>query len=161
MQCGIVMSNLSMIKGVSTVALAEFSDEYGAVLHMLRNDDPHFFQFGECYFSEVLPGAIKAWKLHNDQTQNIAVPVGRIKMVIYDSRLESPTKGYIEILELGRPDVYLRVQIPPGLWYGFTCISNTPALLVNCADMPHDPNESMRKPISDSSIPYDWLMESK
>jgi dTDP-4-dehydrorhamnose 3,5-epimerase len=109
----------------------------------------------------VLPGAIKAWKLHHDQTQNIAVPIGRIKMVIYDSRLNSSTKGNIQILELGRPDVYLRVQIPPGLWYGFTCISNTPALLVNCADMPHDPKESKRKPISDSSIPYDWLIESK
>lgn len=150
-----------MIEGVKTVALNEFADERGAVLHMLRNDDLDFIQFGECYFSEVLPGAIKAWKLNHNKTQNIAVPVGRIRMVIYDERAESRTKGNLDILELGRPDVYLRVQIPQGLWYGFSCIGNTPALLVNCADLPHNPTESERKSVFDPSIPYDWQIQNK
>jgi dTDP-4-dehydrorhamnose 3,5-epimerase len=153
---GVVMSNLCKINGVTTVTLSELVDEHGAVLHMLRNDAPDFMKFGECYFSEVLPGAIKAWKLHRKQTQNLAVPVGRVKLVIYDDRVGSRTRHNLEIHELGRPDAYLRVKIPPGLWYGFACKGHAPALLANCTDLPHDPTESDRKPPFDKSIPYDW-----
>ena len=155
------LNTLIKIDGVTVVALRELADEYGAVLHMLRNDSPDFINFGECYFSEVLPGAIKAWKLHTKQTQNLAVPIGRIRLVIYDDRVGSSTRGNLQIQEFGRPDAYLRVQIPPGLWYGFACISKTPALLANCADLPHDPTESKRKSSCDHSIPYYWQIQDK
>jgi dTDP-4-dehydrorhamnose 3,5-epimerase len=123
---------------------------------MLRSDVPEFTRFGECYFSEVLPGAVKAWKRHRAQTQHLAVPVGRIRLVIYDGRDDGPTRGQLLVLELGRPDAYLRVRIPPGLWYGFTCISKGPALLANCADLPHDPAEGETRPLNDPAIPFDW-----
>ena len=67
----------SLIDGVILTELLQINDERGAVLHMLRNDAPEFTRFGECYFSEVLPSTIKAWKRHHNQTQNLAVPVGR------------------------------------------------------------------------------------
>ena len=156
MPIGITMTSKSKIDGVTTVDLRELADEHGAVLHMLRNDAPDFDKFGECYFSEVLPGAIKAWKLHREQTQNLAVPIGRVRLVVYDDREGSATRHNLQIHEIGRPDAYLRIKIPPGLWYGFACIGSTPALLVNCADLPHDPTESDRKPAFDSGIPYDW-----
>ncbi len=150
------MNKFTEIEGVVSVALRELADEHGSVLHMLRSDSPDFYKFGECYFSEILPGAIKAWKLHREQTQNLAVPVGRIRLVIYDDRVSSCTRGNLQIQELGRPDFYLRVQIPPGLWYGFTCLSQTPALLANCSDIPHDPSESEHIPAIGSNIPYVW-----
>ena len=43
-------------------------------------------------------------------------------------------------------------QIPPGLWYGFSCISESPALLANCADYPHDPQESETQPLGTPRI---------
>jgi dTDP-4-dehydrorhamnose 3,5-epimerase len=146
----------TLIEGVTVTALRQIHDERGAVLHMLRSDAPEFVRFGECYFSEVLPGAIKAWKRHRAQTQNLAVPLGRIRMVIYDDRDLSSTRGRVQALELGRPDAYLRLRIPPGLWYGFSCISTTPALLANCADLPHDPTDSEQRPTEDPGIPYRW-----
>jgi dTDP-4-dehydrorhamnose 3,5-epimerase len=124
---------------------------------MLRSDAPEFTRFGECYFSEVRAAAIKAWKRHRLQTQNIAVPVGRIRLVIYDDREASPTRGVLQVQELGRPDAYLRVRIPPGLWYGFTAIGPAEALLVNCADLAHSPGESETRPANDPAIPYQWL----
>jgi dTDP-4-dehydrorhamnose 3,5-epimerase len=151
------ISTLPQIDGVITTELSQFSDERGAVLHMLRCDALGFVRFGECYFSEVLPGAIKAWKRHRVQTQHLAVPVGRIRLVIYDDRECSPTRGNFQVLELGRPDAYLRLLIPPGLWYGFACISSTPALLANCADLPHDPTESELRPANDSRMQYVWV----
>ncbi len=144
------------IDGVQCVELRQIGDERGAVLHLLRSDAPDFTRFGECYFSEILPGRVKAWKRHRAQTQNLAVPNGRVRLVIHDDRPGSPTAGRVQVVELGRPDAYLRVRIPPGLWYGFSCISAGPALLVNCADLAHDPAESEKRSQSDPSIPYAW-----
>ena len=146
----------SPIKGVVITTLREISDERGAVLHMLRCDEPGFTRFGECYFSEILPGVIKAWKRHREQTQVLAVPVGRIRMVIFDNRQASTTKGQVQELELGRTDAYLRVSIPPGLWYGFTCLNDQAALVANCVDLPHDPADTELRPEDDSRIPYRW-----
>ena len=145
------------IEGVIITPLKEIADYRGSVLHMIRSDSPDFVKFGECYFSEVLSGSIKAWKKHTIQTQNIAVPIGRIKLVIYDDREFSKSKGNFFILELGRIDAYLRVTIPPHVWYGFKCISSTPALLVNCADYPHNALESKVLDVTDSLIPYSWV----
>jgi dTDP-4-dehydrorhamnose 3,5-epimerase len=150
---------LTCIEGVTSVVLREIADERGTVLHMLRCDDADFTQFGECYFSEVLPGSIKAWKRHRMQTQNLAAPIGRIRLVIFDDRLDSATKGKVLVKEIGRPDAYVRVKIPPGLWYGFSCIGRVPALLVNCADLPHELSESDRKAAFDISIPYIWQVK--
>lgn len=139
--------------------LRQIPDARGAVLHMLRNDAPDFVRFGECYFSEVLPGAVKGWKRHRLQTQTLAVPVGRIRMVIYDDRTESPTHKNLLTLEMGRPDAYVLLRIPPGVWYGFACVSELPALLVNCADSPHDPAESETRPLDAPEIPYNWTTQ--
>lgn len=146
----------SCIEGVVLTELRQINDQRGAVLHMLRADTRDFTRFGECYFSEVLPGIVKAWKRHQMQTQNLAVPVGRILIVLYDGRGTSPTYGKLQSFELGRPDAYFRLRIPPGLWYGFRCISSVPALLANCADFPHDPKESDLISANDERIPYHW-----
>lgn len=149
------------IEGVTLTELRELGDERGTVLHMLRSDAPEFTRFGECYFSEVSPGAIKAWKRHRAQTQNLAVPMGRIRVAIYDDREGSATRGNLQVLELGRPDAYLRLRVPPGLWYGFQCISATPALVANCADLPHDPAEGEQRPADDPTIPYHWALAGR
>lgn len=153
---GGTMSKGVSIDGVTVTQLRQINDARGAVLHMLRSDVPEFTQFGECYFSEVLPNAIKAWKRHRTQTQNLAVPVGRARFVIYDEREESATRGQLLVLELGRPDAYCRLRIPPGLWYGFAALGNVPALVANCADSPHQPDESEARPSEDGRIPYRW-----
>ena len=145
----------SWIEGVVLTELSQLGDSQGTVLHMLRCDAPEFTRFGECYFSEVLPGSVKAWKRHRVQTQNIAVPVGRVRVVIYDDREGAATRRQLQVVELGRPDAYLRLRIPPGLWYGFACVSDRTALLVNCTDLPHDPQESEQRPVDDPRIPHD------
>ena len=146
----------NQIEGVTLTELRQIEDERGAVLHMLRSDAPEFTQFGECYFSEVAPGAVKAWKRHKLQSQNLAVPVGRIRIVIYDPRKPSSSYGKLAVIDLGRPDSYFRLYLPFGLWYGFTCISENRALIANCVDMPHDPEESEVLPVEEADIPYRW-----
>ncbi len=144
------------IHGVAVQALAAIPTEGGPVLRMLRPDWPLFAGFGELYFSEVLPGAVKAWKFHTRQTQHLAAPVGRILLVVYDPRPESPSFGRVREYILGRPDCWRLLRIPPGLWYGFTALGEGKALLCNCADLPHDSEESLRKPKDTPDIPYSF-----
>ena len=150
------MSAELSINGVLVTELSQIVDERGAVLHHMRSDAKEFANFGECYFSETLPGVVKAWKRHREQTQHLAVPVGRARFVIYDDRETSSSWGHLDIVELGRPDDYQRLCIPKGLWYGFTCLSDEPALVANCADRLHDPADADSRPFDDGHIPYRW-----
>jgi len=147
--------------GVALQELAVIETEGGPVLRMLRPDWPLFAGFGELYFSEVLPGAVKAWKQHTLQTQHLAVPVGRLKLAIYDARPTSASFGQLREYILGRPDCYRLLRIPPGLWYGFTAVGSEKALICNCADLPHDPEESLRKPWDSPEIPYSFASPGK
>jgi dTDP-4-dehydrorhamnose 3,5-epimerase len=143
------------LEGVITQPLSQFMDDRGGVLHMLRSDSDLFVKFGEIYFSEVNPGIVKAWKYHKEKTQFFAVPIGMIRLVIYDGREGSVSKGCVTVIELGR-DNYQLVRIPPQLWYGFMGLGEMPSLIANCADMPHDPEEADQLPASSSDIPYEW-----
>lgn len=144
-----------MIDGVRISPLKQILDERGKIMHMLRSDAQWFTGFGEIYFSCVYPGAVKAWHIHQRMILNYAVPQGRIKLVLYDDRADSLTRGQVQEIFLG-PDNYCLVTIPPLVWNGFKGIGTEMALVANCASIPHDPQEIARLDPADNSIPYDW-----
>jgi dTDP-4-dehydrorhamnose 3,5-epimerase len=151
-------ANAPSIAGVRIVPLQKIPDERGTVMHMLRADASHFDRFGEIYFSTVYPGAIKAWHLHSRMTINYAVPLGMIKLVLFDQRSDSPTKGALRELFIGEAN-YCLVTVPPGIWNGFKGIGTTTALVANCASIPHDPAEITRLDPFTNTIPYDWALQ--
>lgn len=144
-----------MIKDVSVFPLRRIPDERGAIMHMLRADDPHFERFGEIYFSMVYPGAIKAWHVHTRMTLNYAVVAGMIKLVLYDPRPGSPTQGELQELFLGELN-YCLVKVPPEVYNGFKGIGSRPAVVANCATISHDPHEIRRLDPFSKEIPYNW-----
>jgi dTDP-4-dehydrorhamnose 3,5-epimerase len=146
-----------MIEGVREIPLRQIWDERGRILHMLRSDAAHFMGFGEIYFSTVYPGVVKGWHLHKEMTLNYAVVHGRIKLVLFDDRAGSSTRGEIQELFLGEGN-YGLVQVPPGVWNGFKGVGTHEAIVANCATHPHDPAEIVRKDPHDPSIPYDWAL---
>jgi dTDP-4-dehydrorhamnose 3,5-epimerase len=146
------------IHDVRVNALRRIPDERGAILHMLREDDEVFERFGEIYFSLVYPGVVKGWHVHKRMTLNYAVPVGMVKLVCYDDREGSPTRGVVQELHIGELN-YALVTIPPGVWNGFKGEGSRPALLANCATMAHDPDEIERLDPFSSAIPYDWALK--
>jgi len=147
-----------LIHDVVVEPLRQIADERGKVMHMLRSDSNLFEKFGEVYFSMVYPGAIKAWKLHREMTLNLAVPVGSIRLVLYDDRQESPSKGKIQEMIIGEEN-YCLVKIPPMIWNGFQGLEAPSSLIANCATLPHDPKEVERLESADTQIPYSWKME--
>ena len=144
-----------MIQGVSIRSLKQIPDERGKVMHMLRYDDPWFEKFGEIYFSVVYPEVIKGWHLHKIMTLNYAVVSGTIKLVLYDDREDSPTRGEVQEIFTGE-DAYALITIPPNVWNGFKGIGVKPAIVANCATTPHDSAEIIRMDPFSSNIPYDW-----
>jgi dTDP-4-dehydrorhamnose 3,5-epimerase len=144
-----------MIDGVRIKPLRQIVDERGKIMHMLRSDDEGFGSFGEIYFSVVYPGVIKGWHIHRRMTLNYAVPIGAIKLVLYDSRDDSPTRGELMEIVTG-PDSYSLITIPPNVWNGFKGVGVTPSYVANCSSIPHDPAEIERLDPFDPSIPYTW-----
>src|SRR3990170_5905480 len=132
-----------MIDGVAIWPLKQIIDERGKIMHMLRSDDAHFTQFGEIYFSFVHPGVIKAWHIHKKMILNYAVPYGKIKLVLFDNREKSPTRGEIMEIVTG-PENYQLITIPPLVWNGFQGIGDNTSIVANCSTIPHDPQEIER-----------------
>ena len=149
-----------MIEGVKIRPIRIIPDERGMILKMIRSDDDDFQGFGEIYFSVVYPGVIKGWHIHKKMTLNYAVIQGMIKLVLYDERQDSATKGEVQEIFLGREN-YNLVSIPPMIWNGFKCIGTEPAIVANCATLPHDPDEIERLDPFNNHIPYDWRLKHR
>jgi dTDP-4-dehydrorhamnose 3,5-epimerase len=146
-----------VIEGVNVIPLKRVPDERGTIYHMLRRSDPHFVQFGEIYFSSVYAGVVKGWHRHHDMTLNYACVWGRIKLVLFDEREHSATRGELMEIFLG-PDNHSLVVIPPEVWNGFKGMSDPFAIVANCCTHEHDPSRSTRLDPFHNHLPYDWAV---
>ena len=145
-----------MIDGVKVIPLRQIPDERGTVMHMLKRTDPHFIEFGEIYFTTVHPGVVKGWHKHGRMVLNYTCPYGRIKLLLFDDREDSATRGEIMELFLG-PNSYQLVQIPTNVWNSFKGLGHVSSILANCATEPHTKEFTEAvDPLADSFIPYDW-----
>ncbi len=144
------------IQGLRIVPLSRIPDERGTILHMLRRTDPHFVEFGEIYFTTIYRDVVKGWHRHRDMTLNYACIAGRVKLVVYDDREGSPSRGALVERFLGVDDYSLAV-IPPGLWTGMKGMTDE-AMVANCATHPHDPTLTERLDPFGPEIPYDWSL---
>lgn len=149
-----------MIDGVVISPRKIIPDERGRVMHMLKATDPEFEKFGEIYFSFIFPGVIKGWHLHRDMVIHYAVPVGMIKLVLFDDREGSKTRGELQEIYLGEGNHCL-VKVPTYVWNGFKGVGTQTAVVANCASIPHDPLEIERMDPFTDKIPYDWALKHK
>tara|TARA_B100001250_G_C19335593_1_gene586716 strand:+ start:91 stop:516 length:426 start_codon:yes stop_codon:yes gene_type:complete len=140
-----------MIKEVVITKLDIIETLGGSVMHAMKKSSAGYTGFGEAYFSQVDKGAIKAWKRHKKMTLNLVVPVGEIRFVLFDDREVSNTQ-FQEII-ISR-DNYCRITVPPMVWIGFQGLSDSSAMLLNIANIEHDPDEVDRLVLTD--INYDW-----
>ncbi len=146
-----------MIDGVKLKNLKIIPDERGRLMEILRGDDDVFEQFGQVYMTTTYPGVIKAWHLHKQQTDNIAVVKGMLKLALYDDREGSPTRGEVNEFFIGEHNPIL-VQVPTDVYHGWKCMSETEAIVINIPTQSYnyrEPDEH-RLPYDSEVIPYDW-----
>lgn len=146
-----------MIEGVKTKKLKVIPDERGRLMEMLRSDDELFITFGQVYLTTAYPGVVKGWHYHKKQTDNMVVVKGMMKIVLYDAREGSSTKGEVNEFFMGIHNTIL-LQIPPFVFHGFKCIGEEEAMVINCPTETfnyEDPDEFRVDP-HENDIPYDW-----
>ena len=138
------------IEGVILTPLKKITHPRGNILHAIKENDIGYAGFGEAYFSTINPGSIKGWNRHKQMTLNLIVPIGSVKFVIIDDRI---VENNIVEIELSLQN-YQRLTVPPGLWVGFQNMYKEPSLILNIADIEHDPDEKDTKSLDE--IDYKW-----
>ncbi|MDR1396261.1 MAG: dTDP-4-dehydrorhamnose 3,5-epimerase family protein [Desulfarculales bacterium] len=148
---------MNFIAGVRVKPLKVMADQRGRLMELVRADDDIFSDFGQVYITTTLPGVIKAWHLHRQQTDLVACVLGMIRLVIYDDRENSSTQGQFNQFFMGVHNPVL-VRIPPRLYHGWQCVSLEEALIVNTVTHPYNyqnPDEERLDP-HNSHIVFDW-----
>ena len=143
------------IKDVIITELKVIADDRGKVMHMLRNDSNVFKSFGEIYFSTIYKGSIKAWHLHKEATLNYTCVSGRVKLVLYDDRIQSDSRGKYQEIILS-PEKYYLITIPPNIWNGFKGLGESESIIANCLNLPHNEKEMVREDPHSKKFQYDW-----
>lgn len=142
-------------------------DERGNLCEILRKDDLIYREcfpegFAQAYITHVNYGVIKGWHLHLKQKDHFFGVYGTAKVVLYDEREDSPTRGMVNEIIL-TPERPLLVQIPERIWHGFMALSLEGAGILNFPTRPYDyaaPDEYRCDPHS-GEIPYSWHVEDK
>lgn len=149
-----------MIDGVEIKKLKVIEDNRGFLMEMLRCDDPIFEKFGQVYLSVCRPNIVKGWHYHKKQTDHFVIVKGNAKVVLYDMREDSKTRGEMQEVFMGEKNPIL-LKIPTFVVHGMTPADDNPIYLINCPTEPYDyknPDE-FRIHFKSKEIPYDWGLE--
>jgi dTDP-4-dehydrorhamnose 3,5-epimerase len=142
------MGGLSLAD-IRITPLTRITTSGGDVMHAMKAGDPGYEGFGEAYFSWVERGAVKAWKRHFRMTMNLVVPVGCVRIVF-----ALAPEGPFRAIKIGTQAEYARLSVPPGIWFGFQGCATGPSLLLNLANVVHDPEEAQRAELKE--FDFDW-----
>ena len=151
-----------MIQGVRTKALKVIPDERGRLMESLRSDDDIFIKFGQAYVTTAYPGVVKGWHYHKIQVDNFVPIKGMFKVVLYDDREGSSTRGQVNEFFIGVHNPLL-LQIPVLVLHGFKAIGTAEAIMLNLPTEPyrHEAPDEYRVDPRSPTVPYDWSLKEK
>ena len=150
-----------MIQDVVVKPLRIIPDDRGYLMEMLRCDDPFFEKFGQSYLTACYPGIVKGWHFHKVQVDHFVCVGGTAKVVLYDNREGSSTRGEVQQFFMGPLNPIL-LRIPALVLHGFTTAGPETALILNFPTEPYNytnPDE-FRTPWDSPDIPYDWAVKN-
>ena len=106
------------------------------------------------------PGIIKAFHIHQHQTDFWAPVTGLFQVGLVDLRPASPTYGHKNTLYVGEQRSW-RILIPPGIAHGYKVVSPCSAVLVYATNRFYDPADEGRIPHDEQRLAYDWNTQHK
>jgi dTDP-4-dehydrorhamnose 3,5-epimerase len=138
-------------------------DDRGYLYEMLRADDPFFQAFGQAYISSINPGTVKGFHKHYKQTDHVVCVSGQIKLVLvedWDGKVVGEPTIEEHHLSILNPKM---VVIPPGVWHGWMCIGEEPALVVNFSTHAYNPDDPDEERVDPHWNPwsYTWQVVDK
>ncbi len=146
-----------MIDGVILKDLVTHVDERGFFREIIRLTDDFFAEgFGQWSHSLMYQSVVKAWHIHQVQTDWWYVGDGVLKVALHDARPDSATFRETMEIMMGDNQQARVLRIPPGVAHGCKCISG-PANLFYVTSTVYDSSDEGRITYNDPVIGYDWL----
>jgi dTDP-4-dehydrorhamnose 3,5-epimerase len=148
------------IEGVQLINLNLFSDDGGSLTEVVRLDEegnlqvlPEF-KVRQSTYSQMLPGAIKAFHLHyNQEDVWFITPFDRLLIGLFDARSDSPTYNKTMRFVLGAGKAQI-LYIPRGVAHGLANPWQKPANMIYFVNQRFDPNAP-----DEHRLPWDILGE--
>lgn len=146
-----------LIDGVVVRQAITHPDERGTLCEVYNptwglSDEPLVY----VYQVTIRPGQVKGFVLHRTYSDRLFFSFGTVKVVLYDDREDSPTRGMLNELHFSEQN-RSHLVIPPCVWHAVKNVGSTDALFVNCPSRPYnheDPDKWALPPDSDL-IPYE------
>ncbi len=128
---------------VETKNLKIFANDQGYLFEVLKNNDPLFEgEYGQSLISVIYPGVIKGLHLHEKQIDYTACIKGNIKYVSIKEKEDGTREVKTFIIGERNP---ILIKTPPGVWHGYTPLSNQEAVIMHIMNKPYDPKNDDTK----------------
>ena len=107
------------------------------------------------YLIGIRPGRIKGWVLHRRQDDRLFLALGTVRIVLFDDRADSPTRGMINELFVSERNRAL-LTIPAGVFHALQNVGGSDAMLINHPTRPfdHTAPDKYRLPLDTDRIPF-------
>ena len=132
----------------------------GFLLEVVRSDENLLKNFGQSIFTvSHRKGTIKAFHWHEQQDDVWFVATGKVRVVLYDRRPDSTTKGETHVISAGTDD-YKVIVIPVGVAHGYQVLTDEPVMLFYHVTEPYNPAHPDEQRLSphDAEINFDWTL---
>jgi dTDP-4-dehydrorhamnose 3,5-epimerase len=143
------------IDGVEVDPLHFNKDGRGELVELLTQRDRGVADIVHVYQVWAEPGSVRAWVYHRWQDDRLSFTNGTFRLVLYDIRKDSPTRGRLNIFDLGAANP-CRITIPAFVVHGVQNRGAERASFVNCPTQFYDPArpDKSRVPADHPGVPY-------
>jgi dTDP-4-dehydrorhamnose 3,5-epimerase len=144
------------IDGVEIRRAVTHTDERGTLCEILNPSwNIHPLPLVYVYQFTIRPGKVKGWHVHRLHDDRIFISRGEVKVVLYDSRMDSPTHGLVNEIFRTSLDRDLMV-IPAGVYHAHQNCGTEDALFISMPTRPynHADPDVYRLPVNNDVIPY-------
>ncbi len=152
------MSTRPVIHGVNVRQAIPIEDRRGEIIEIYRPSwGYHEAPLVYIYQVVVRPKAIRGWVLHEKQDDRIFVSSGVLRWVMFDDRLESPTRGLLNDFTFSDRTRTL-FTIPCGVFHAVQNVGDREAVFINMPTRPYDHQnpDKFRLPLKNDRIPFSF-----
>jgi dTDP-4-dehydrorhamnose 3,5-epimerase len=145
----------NQIDGVELRRLEQRADGRGNLVVLMSDRFGAAFRTPHVYLVTAAARSVRAWVYHKRQTDRLAYTQGRLRVVLYDLRPESPTHGVLNVLDVGAANKVM-LSIPPFVVHAVQNLGDEDSCFVNMPTRAYDPAnpDKSRLPWNHPGIPY-------
>jgi dTDP-4-dehydrorhamnose 3,5-epimerase len=128
----------NQIDGVILKRLLTNTDGRGNLTVLASATYDPSFAMPHVYHVVAEPGSVRAWVYHKRQADRLAYIAGDFRVVLYDMRPDRPSKGVLNILDVGAENP-VQLTIPAFVIHGVQNRGATASYFVNMPTQAYDP----------------------